>query len=128
MILLDTCTLIWLTSDHRKLSTKARRLISDSVGALYVSSMSAFEIGVKSRKGKLKLSLDPRSWFFTALERHGIREIPVDADTAIESTALPGLHGDPVDRIIIATAVRNGLTVLTPDRLIQKYDPVKVQW
>jgi len=128
MVLLDTCTLIWLTSDHGKLSTKARRLIRDSVGALYISSMSAFEIGGKSRKGKLKLSLDPRSWFTTALERHGISEIPVDAGIALESTALPGLHNDPVDRIIIATAAEHGLTILTPDRLIGQYDSVKVQW
>ena len=128
MILLDTCTLLWLAADERRLSATAREAIAANAGELFLSSISAFEIGVKHHKGNLELPLPPRIWVGRVLEQHGIVEIPVNCAIATASTALPRLHGDPCDRIIVATAQLHDLTILTPDTLIRAYPNVSVDW
>lgn len=129
MILLDTCTLLWLAGGlHKKLSETARELLRRHVGELCVSSISALEIGIKLRKGKLDLQTNPRDWFVRALAAHGVREIPVDGDIAARSTMLPPLHADPCDRIIVATAEHYDGTILTPDALVRAYPQVTCRW
>ena len=114
MILLDTCTLLWLASEPDRLSASAVAAISSNVNALFVSSFSAFEIGIKSSKGKLKLSMPADEWFSTALRLHGLREIAISGSIAARSTLLPLLHQDPADRILVATALSHTLTIITP--------------
>lgn len=128
MILIDTCTLIWLTSEHKKLSPKSKEVIKIHHGKLFVSSISAFEIGVKASKGKLTLPIPIDRWFNEALEYHGIREIPINSAIAIQATALPPLHRDPCDRIIIATALLHDCPILTPDQMISQYKNVRAEW
>ncbi len=128
MLLLDTCTLLWLTSDPSHLSKKCREQILRHSGDLFISSISAFEIGLKSQKGLLELPLETQEWFDKSLEYHGINEISVTSDIAIHSTQLPPLHRDPCDRMIIATSKIHDLIILTPDSLIQQYPQVKVIW
>lgn len=121
MILLDTCALLWLAGAQEQLSTKAKETITKNSNKLYVSTISAFEIGIKYQKGLLDLPLSPQNWFEQTLSWHGIREIAMNSSIAIQSTALPNIHQDPADRIIIATAIENHLTVLTPDKHIFAY-------
>ncbi len=128
MILLDTCTLLWLVSDQTQLSGKARKMIKDNAAALFISSISAFEIAIKVRSGKLKLPLRSDKWYAEAIRCHQISEIPIDGDIALKSAELPQHHNDPCDRFIIATALNNDLTVLTPDKHIKKYKHLKVIW
>ena len=128
MLLLDTCTLLWLVADQAQLSDRARRVLSDNRGMLFVSAISAFEIGIKHRKGALTLPVGPEKWYPAALEFHGLQEIAVDGHIALESTALPPLHADPCDRIIVATARLHHLPVLTPDELIKAYPDIQVLW
>ncbi|MEW6358328.1 MAG: type II toxin-antitoxin system VapC family toxin [Planctomycetota bacterium] len=128
MVLLETCTLLWLAADQKKLSANARQIIRDHAGELFVSSISAFEIAIKARKGKLDLPMAAGAWFEQAIEFHGIHEIPVTASIAVRSVALPPLHNDPCDRFIIATAMENAMPILTPDPLIGQYDSVQVLW
>jgi PIN domain nuclease of toxin-antitoxin system len=128
MILLDTCTLLWLVGDQERLSPRARDRLREHAGELFVSAISAFEIGIKHRKGKLALPLEPGPWFEEAMDFHGLAEIPVSARIAAHSTTLPALHSDPCDRIIVATAQLLGLTVLTPDALIRAYADSDVEW
>jgi PIN domain nuclease of toxin-antitoxin system len=127
-VLLDTCVLLWLVANQGELSERARDLIRQNAGNLYTSAISAFEIGVKHRKGALALPLPPEQWIAEALEHHGIRDIPVDWRIAARSTALPPLHRDPCDRIIVATALVIGLRILSPDRLIGQYSEAGVVW
>lgn len=127
MILLDTCTLLWLASDVDKLSATARRLLGEQADALFVSAITAFEIGIKVRSGKLTLHFPVTEWLPRALALKGIGEIPVDGAIAAASTQLPPLHNDPCDRLIVATARHKNLTVLTPDRLVCAYD-VRTAW
>lgn len=89
MILLDTCTLLWLADDQSRLSERARELIEQNPDSLFVSAISAFEIGLKSRAGRLALPMDPKEWFRRAIEQHGLLEQPVTWEIAEGSTALP---------------------------------------
>jgi PIN domain nuclease of toxin-antitoxin system len=128
VILFDTCTLLWLASDQAQLSLEAVRLIREQAGFLFASAISAFEIGLKARKGLLELPLPAERYYLEALASHGIREIPVDGVIAARSTALPLLHADPADRILVATAQRHTLTLLTPDQRIRSYPDTQVTW
>lgn len=128
MLLLDTCTLLWLVGEPKKLSETAREAIRTHRGRLFVSAISAFEIGVKHRKGKLDLPIEPELWFEAALRFHGLREVAVNGRIAAQSTALPLHHADPFDRLVIATAMGNGLVVVTPDPLFALYSENEVLW
>ncbi len=95
--------------------------------ALFVSAASAWEVGllsrVRSARGTLPdFSPDPKAWFARFLTSTGVEQIPLTADIAIETSLLPGdLHGDPADRMIIATARHYDLAVVTRDRRILAY-------
>lgn len=128
MILLDTCTLIWLASDQSYLSQQAAELIRKHNGLLFVSAISAFELGIKEKKQRLTLPVPAARYYPAALAAHGVREVAVDGDIAVRSTALPDHHADPADRIIIATAQARNLTILTPDRLIRVYPDTSTAW
>ncbi|MBF0546840.1 MAG: type II toxin-antitoxin system VapC family toxin [Candidatus Riflebacteria bacterium] len=128
MLLLDTCALLWLASDQKKLSLTAKNEIIKNAQELFVSAISAFEIAVKSRSGKLRLPLLPLDWFSEALDFHGIREIPVTSSIAVFSVQLPLLHNDPCDRIIIATAQLKSMKIVTSDKLISDYNQASVIW
>ncbi|MBI2339553.1 MAG: type II toxin-antitoxin system VapC family toxin [Deltaproteobacteria bacterium] len=128
MFLLDTCSFLWMTMDPRGLSEQARAILAPREQEIFVSAISAFEIGIKVQKGKLQLSLPPSRWFKEALQLHDLQEIALKGEIAAISTELPLIHADPFDRILIATAIEHRLTILTPDPLIQKYPDVKWAW
>lgn len=128
VILLDTCALLWLAADQDKLSVPARNAIREYAGRLFVSSISAFAIEIKARTGKLELPMAAGTWFEKALRYHGLAGVPVNAAIACRSAGLPPLHNDPCDRIIIATALEHGMSIVTCDALIAQYEGVKVLW
>jgi len=128
MLMLDTCTLLWLASRQEDLSATARAAIRDSSGGLYVSAISAFEIAIKSKKGALALPMPADAWFTRALSHHGIAEISVDARLFGEAVRLPDHHNDPADRIIIATALAFSMRIVTPDPLFGRYSSVITVW
>lgn len=127
-MLLDTGTLLWMAADQSKLSNTAKEVITSHSKNLFISSISAFEIAVKHRKGALELPLPPREWVPAVLRHHGVSEIPVDSSIAVRACELPPLHRDPCDRLIIATVQLLGVEVLTPDHLIKQYPDVIVRW
>ena len=119
-LLLDTCALLWLASGGRALSEKARSLIEDAQ-VLYVSPVTAWEIAVKTAKGKIQLPLSPREWFDAVVRLYDITVLKLTADDILKSAELPWLHKDPADRFIIATALKNGFMVVTADGNFGKY-------
>jgi PIN domain nuclease of toxin-antitoxin system len=136
MILLDTCTLLWLVNNRRELSRDARHAI-DTAGQVYVSAASAFEIGTKHRQGRLTLALPPQAWWRAAVDRLELAELAITPVLAIASAALPTEltiggrpleHRDPGDRFLVATAAQHDLTIVTPDPLIAAYPGVSVLW
>lgn len=126
MILLDTCTLLWLARGEGLPPVVAQEI--ERADAAFVSAMSALEIGVKVAKRKLSVGMAPRAWWPAVLEQHGLAEVPVEGDIALRAAALPPIHGDPADRVIIATALHLGAKLLTPDPLIRAYSGVDVWW
>ena len=128
MLLLDTCTLLWLVGDPARLSSQATDLIRQRADSLFISAISAFEIAVKHRRGGLRLPMDPQEWIAAALKHHGVNELPVTCRIAALSASLPAHHNDPCDRMIVATAMTEDLTILSPDHLIRRYEGVRVEW
>jgi len=119
-MLLDTCALLWLAEGSKELSVAARRQIEGSA-VVYVSAISAFEIGLKHRAGKLLLPVPPREWFRRIIEHHGLAVLSLDGDVCIAATELPPIHRDPCDRFIIATAKLRRLAVVTADPRFREY-------
>jgi len=122
-LLLDTCTLLWLSSDLEGLSPRAKEGLRDHAGDLFVSSISALECAIKASKKKLRLPMDsPEEWFRGVLKQHGVVQVPVNFQIAGKSGELPDHHRDPYDRLIVATAMEYGMTIVTPDAIMRKYD------
>lgn len=119
-MLLDTCALLWLAEGGQRLSAEVQERI-DAAPVVYVSAISAFEIGLKYRAGKLKLPMPPAEWYGAILERHGLAVHPLDWDVCIAATNLPPVHKDPCDRFIIATAKLGRLPVVTGDPRFSAY-------
>jgi len=128
MILLDTCALIWLVADQKHLSFQAKEAIRNNPRRLYVSAISAFEIAIKSSKGKIELPLPAQEWYSEAISFHGIEEINLDSKILIQSVNLQNFHNDPCDRIIISTAMILGLNIITKDKLFSKYKNIRIIW
>ena len=127
-MLLDTCALLWLVTGSDRLSATARALIGRHPDRLHVSAVSALEVGIKHARGRLVLPMPPDEWFARAVEFHGLHEIPIDGRIAAQSTMLPAIHADPADRILVSTALCEGLTLLTPDDHIRSYPGLRCEW
>lgn len=128
MILLDTCTLLWLASDPAQLSPKAAEAIRSAGEFVEVSPISAWEIAWKQAKGHLELDMPATSWFQLAVSVQQVREVPITVAIALRAAELPRIHNDPADRFIIATALELKLSIITPDHLIQQYPNIKTIW
>ena len=127
-LLLDTCTILWLANDPGDLSETARRALISQSDRIFVSAISAFEIGHKHARGRLALSIPASDWFRAATRHHGIRIISISARIALAATQLPPHHTDPCDRFIVATAALKRLELVTPDALIRAYSEIKAIW
>jgi len=127
MLLLDTCTLLWLADDRARLSRPVlERLACGDVIAL--SAISIFEIGTKLRKNKLTLTTDLATWTTGVLKRYDVDTIALSWPVAELASRLPPIHNDPFDRLIIATALSVDATLLTPDVNINRYPGLRVVW
>ena len=93
-----------------------------------MSVVSAWEVAIKVAGGKLRLLEPPAQWFLGLLEHYDLREVPLEAGVACAAAALPPVHQDPFDRVIVALAQTHALTVLTSDENIRKYPGVTTLW
>ncbi len=132
MVVIDTHVLIWWVSGDKSLSTTALRAINEAISSdseIIVSSISAWETSMLIEKDRLVLSMDIESWFDEVSQIDGVRFIPVDNEISIKSTMLPGkFHKDPADRIIVATARKLAVPLVTADDKIIRYEHVKTIW
>jgi PIN domain nuclease of toxin-antitoxin system len=114
-LLLDTHVAIWWLSGSRRLSASTRREIEDASNA-YLSAVSLWEIFIKQDIGRLELP----DGFVSAL-RDDFTELALTIDHAVEGRALPLLHRDPFDRMLVAQARAEGLTLVSADRKLSEY-------
>jgi PIN domain nuclease of toxin-antitoxin system len=122
-LLLDACAIIWIMQDE-DIEPDARRRINEaaSYGRLFVSPISAWEIGMLFQKGRIQLSMTVEDWFAALLETPGISLAGMPPRVLIASTQLIGVApSDPADRIMIATARSYNMSVVTRDRKILSY-------
>jgi PIN domain nuclease of toxin-antitoxin system len=122
-ILLDTCTLIFLT-EKTKLAAAAIEAMSAAraVGLTYISPITAWEIGSLTSRGRFQLLIRPERWFANLFEVPGVALAGMSPDLLIASSYLPGKPPrDPFDRILAATARELGATLITRDRALLEY-------
>jgi PIN domain nuclease of toxin-antitoxin system len=125
-LLLDTCTILWLAGQPELLSPRAQDLLIQPDVSVFVSSISAWEIAVKVRKGKLLLPAEPRVWWRRMLERYRPQEVAVTAEIAFGAVEEILPHGDPADRIVVATARVLSARLLTADKILLAAVPFAV--
>ncbi|MEY5011251.1 MAG: hypothetical protein RLZZ253_2390 [Verrucomicrobiota bacterium] len=128
VILLDTHVLVWMASSPDQLSEPAREALHQSKGSLMISAVSAWEIALLHRRGRLLLPVAPEVFVQRAVARHGLHELPVTAGVAMAAVALPDIHNDPFDRILIAETLERKCRLVTKDAVIPKYPGVSVVW
>lgn len=126
-LLLDTCTFLWIAINAPQLSARARVLFVDPANEVYLSAVSAWEIGVKHQLGTLPLPEPPDRFVPRNREAHGIDALSFDEAAALQAARLPALHRDPFDRALVGQAVVHGLAILTPDPAIGQY-AVRSAW
>jgi len=117
-LLLDTHILLWWLDDAPSLPAAARAAISDVTSEVFVSVATAWEIAIKQALGKLDF---PISRMAEILVEAGCLSLPVHLDHAVTAAGLPPHHGDPFDRMLVAQAQREGLTIVTVDPMIRRY-------
>lgn len=122
-LLLDTHALIWAASDPDRLSDRAASAIVDPRNDVYASSVSGWEVALKRARGRLRFP-DVDETMLAALR---LMELPVSLRHTSELAALPDHHRDPFDRMLVAQARTEGLTIVSRDRLLGRYD-VDLRW
>ncbi|RQH04353.1 type II toxin-antitoxin system VapC family toxin [Paraburkholderia dinghuensis] len=131
MIVLDTHALVWWVTGDPSLSKKAKAATDRETagGVILVSSISSWEIAMLVERERLVLSMDVDSWLAAVSAIEAVRFVPVDSEIAVKSVELPGeFHKDPADRMIVATARKFSVPLVTKDEKIQSYAHVKTIW
>ena len=119
-LLLDTHLLLWAAAEPDRLPEAARRLIEDLENELHFSVASVWEVAIKTGLGRADFNVDP------AVLRRGLRdngyiELTIASEHAVATATLPPLHRDPFDRMLVAQAQVEGITLLTSDPVVARY-------
>jgi PIN domain nuclease of toxin-antitoxin system len=123
-LLLDTHVWIWLVRGESRIPEDMLELIFAAAGAgsMFLSVMSIWELSLLDAKRRITLNVPCLTWVRTALDRSGALTVPLTSEVAVSCHQLPGqLHSDPVDRMLVATARIEDLTLVTRDRAILDY-------
>jgi len=119
--LLDTHTVIWHLDDSPRLPPKTKEIIGSNENRLYISSVSLWEIALKLSLDKLELRFTLEE-FLDKVKNSDVAILQIEDDYLKRLVALPFIHKDPFDRLLISTALVEGLTIITMDENIRKYD------
>lgn len=125
--LLDTHTLLWMVSNSGKLSDSSREVIADEVNELYFSVAGYWEIGIKQSLGKLVLAPGWGEILPMEMTRNRIAWLPIEPKHVHEVAELPWIHRDPFDRLLIAQARVEKLSIVSRDRNLAEYG-VPIVW
>ena len=121
-ILLDTHAWLWMQASPDRFTIEARALIEDAASELYLSVASSWEIAIKYALGRLALPLPPTQYVPSRMEISGVAPLPIQQAHALHVSELPLHHRDPFDRLLVAQAQLEKLTVLTSDPLFDEYE------
>ena len=119
MKLMDTHVLLWRERGDRRLGTRTREEIDVTLreGNAAVSVISFWEVAIRVQKGQLDFFLDPYAWRLDLMNQ-GLAEIPLDGNITVRAGLLPDMHGDPCDRLIVATALEGHELITADERIL----------
>jgi PIN domain nuclease of toxin-antitoxin system len=120
-LLLDTHIFLWFLAGDASLSKDFRDAIEDVNNKSFLSAASVWEVVIKCQAGKLLLPSNPETYLPQERDANGIESLPIEEADFEHLAALPPLHRDPFDRVILAQAVRHDLKILTVDKAIRAY-------
>jgi len=119
-LLLDTHLLLWAAGNPNRLSQEARKLIDNPDNELVYSVASLWEVAIKRGLGRDDFKLDARVLRRGLLD-NGYSELPIVSEHVVAIDSLPSIHKDPFDRVLVAQATVEGITLLTTDSVVSKY-------
>jgi PIN domain nuclease of toxin-antitoxin system len=119
-LLIDTHLLLWAAGQPRKLSRTARRLLDDPDARLWFSAVSLWEVAIKHALGRKDFRVEPNRLRRGLLD-NGWHELAISSEHAVATLDLPPLHKDPFDRMLLAQARVEGLSLVTSDELVARY-------
>lgn len=119
-LLLDTQVLLWAAANSKRLSASARKLLNDPANTLCFSAASLWEITIKASLGRKDFRVEPRVLRRGLLD-NGYAELPITSQHAVGVDALPDIHRDPFDRLLLAQALSEGITLVTGDAVLASY-------
>ena len=125
-LLLDTHTLLWWLSEDSALPNSARRVIALKSNDVLVSAASAWEIATKVRLGRLPMAVDLAHDFTAYLERERFGSLAISVEHGVQAGLLPGPHMDPFDRMLIAQALAEDLSIVSNDAQLDGYGAKRV--
>ena len=120
MLLLDTHLVLWAAFEPERLSARAKKLLRSRETPLAVSLATLWEVAIKTSLGRPDFSVDTQL-LQQALLSEGLIELPIRAQHIARVAALPWIHRDPFDRLLVAQALEEGLTLLTSDATLKRY-------
>lgn len=123
-LLFDTHVLLWAAASPQRISRRVRTLIENRENALIFSVASIWEIVIKHGLGRRDFRVDPQRLRRKLIE-NGYDELPIGGEHVIGVAALPSVHHDPFDRLLVAQAIHEGLALVTADRALAQY-PVTI--
>lgn len=126
-LLVDTCTFLWLAADDPMLTETATDSCRDPDNEVFLSALSAWEVAIKHRLGRLPLPEPPNRYIASRREWLGLQPLDFDDTSAAHDALLPAHHRDPFDRGLVSQAILKGMVIVTPDPLIARY-PAPVLW
>ncbi len=119
-LLLDTHLLLWAAGEQKRLPLEARALIEDSENELFLSAACLWEIAIKCVRGRDEFAVDVRT-LRRGFLNNGVIELAISSEHAMATSNLPPIHKDPFDRLLLAQAVVEGITLLTNDSMLARY-------
>jgi PIN domain nuclease of toxin-antitoxin system len=120
--LLDTNAALWWFEGSTRFKRSLRESLADRANTVFISAVTTWEISIKAAIGKLKLPDEPKSYLAPRIGRAGFTLLPILAEHTYEVYSLPLHHLDPFDRLLIAQARVNDLSIVTADRAFAQYD------
>lgn len=126
-LLLDTHCWLWLQNEPERLSPRSLELAGSPENEILLSAASSWEIAIKYALGRLQLPVPPETYVPDRMVSSGVTPLRIEHTHVLRTASLPPHHKDPFDRVLIAQAQLEGLTVMTLDRLFEPYD-VEIHW
>ena len=126
--LLDTHVLLWWHGNDHSLPAPVRTALMAPESELFLSAVSVWEISIKLGLGKLRLAMPLADLLETETRINGLQMLAITAWHALRISDFPAIHADPFDRMLIAQAIHEDLTLVSADAQIARYPGVRILW